>query len=84
MREIRTYGLNEGLLARALRTAGWGLLHHGRVVMRRSVVEMARTVGSNTVVDGRATGPDPRRKQAWARSPGTARGSRTATSQTRR
>jgi hypothetical protein len=27
MREIRTYGLNEGLLARALRTAGWGLLH---------------------------------------------------------
>ena len=46
---------------------------HGRVVMRRSVVEMARTVGSNTVVDGRATGPDPRRKQACARSSGTAR-----------
>jgi hypothetical protein len=32
MREIRTYGLNEGLLARALRTAGWGLLHHSRVI----------------------------------------------------
>src|SRR5258706_8012167 len=44
MREIRTYGLNEGLLARALRTAGWGLLHHGRVVGRRWVVEMAPPV----------------------------------------
>jgi hypothetical protein len=44
MREIRTYGLNEGLLARALRTAGWGLLHHGRAVGRRSVVEMAPPV----------------------------------------
>jgi len=42
---------------------------HGREVMRRSVVEMARTVGRNTVVDGRATGPDPRRKQACPRSP---------------
>ena len=42
---------------------------HGRVVMHRSVVEMARTVGRNTVVDGRATGPDPRRKQACPRSP---------------
>src|SRR5882724_3172236 len=26
---------------------------HGRAVVRRSVVEMARTVGRNTVVDGR-------------------------------
>jgi len=42
---------------------------HGRVVMRRSVVEMAQTVGRNTAVDGRATGPDPRRKQACTRSP---------------
>jgi hypothetical protein len=54
MREIRTYGLNEGLLARALCTAGWGLLHHGRLVERRSVVEMAPTVNGNTVVYGRA------------------------------
>src|ERR1700759_1333016 len=52
---------------------------HGRVVMRRSVVEMARTVGRNSVADGRATGPDPRRQQACPRPPGTARGSRTRT-----
>jgi hypothetical protein len=28
MREIRTYGSSEGLLARASGTAGWGLLNH--------------------------------------------------------
>ena len=61
MREIRTYGLNEGLLARALRTAGWGLLHHGRVVDRRPVVEMAPPSMLDSAVNGRATDPAPRR-----------------------
>jgi len=42
------------------------------VVMRRSVVEMARTVGCNTVVDGRASDPDRDRQRACARSPGAA------------
>jgi len=51
MRENRTYGLNEGLLARALCTAGWGLLHHGRVVHRRPIVEMA----ARTIVIRRST-----------------------------
>ena len=46
---------------------------HGRAVARRWIVEMAPGVGRNTVVDGRATGPDPRRKQACARSPKSAR-----------
>ena len=59
MRETRTYGLNEGLLARAFRTAGWGLLHHGRVVKRRPVVEMAPPVTRNSVVNGRAERPRP-------------------------
>ena len=61
MREIRTYGLNEGLLARALRTAGWGLLHHGRVVDRRRVVEMAPRYIRDSVVNGRAPDPAPQR-----------------------
>ena len=39
---------------RGLGSARVGL--HGRVVMRRSVVEMARTVGRNTVVDRRGDG----------------------------
>jgi len=42
---------------------------HGRVVMRRSVVEMARTVGRNPVVDGRASDPDRDRQRACPRSP---------------
>jgi len=41
---------------------------HGRVVKRRSVVEMALPVTRNTAVYGRAAGPDPRRQQACARS----------------
>ena len=62
--------------------AGWVTSRdrlHGRVVARRWIVEMAPPVTRNTAVNGRATGPDPRRKQACARSPGTARGSRTRT-----
>ena len=62
--------------------AGWVTSRdrlHGRLVARRWVVEMAPGVGRNTAVDGRVRDPDPRRKQACARSPGTARGSRTRT-----
>jgi len=54
--------------------AGWVTSRdrlHGRVVARRWVVEMAPSVGRNTVVDGRVRGPDPRRQQACPRSPGT-------------
>jgi len=39
--------------------------------MRRSVVEMARTVGCNPVVDGRAADPDRDRQRACPRSPGS-------------
>jgi len=41
---------------------------HGRGVERRSVVEMAPAIPRNTVVDGRAPGPDPRRQRACSRS----------------
>src|SRR5262245_40671391 len=43
--------------------AGWVTSRdrlHGRVVLRQPVVEMARTCGSNTAVNGRAKDPDPR------------------------
>jgi len=68
MREIRTYGLNEGLLARALRTAGWGLLHHGRVCEGGPVVEMAPPSILDPVVNGRCDQARLVRKE-WMRRP---------------
>jgi hypothetical protein len=60
MREICTYGLNEGLLARAFRTAGWGLLHHGRMPALRSQLvtgssgEFRQSFATATVIAGAA------------------------------
>ena len=57
---------------RAAQRRGWVTTRdrlHGRVVKCRSVVEMARTVGRNTVVDGRAADPDRDRQRACPRSP---------------
>ena len=78
VRQRRSYGRQRAAQRRGLGSARDKL--HGRVVKRRSVVEMAPPVTRNTAVNGRATGPDPRRKQACARSPRTAHGSRTRTS----
>jgi hypothetical protein len=41
---------------------------HGRVVDRRRVVEMAPPSMLDSVVNGRATDPDPRRQRACSRS----------------
>jgi len=57
---------------RAAQRRGWVTTRdrlHGRVVMRPAVVEMARTVGCNTVADGRAADPDRDRQRACPRSP---------------
>jgi len=51
--------------------AGWVTARdrlHGRVVDRRWVVEMAPPYILDSVVNGRATDPDPRRQRACSRS----------------
>jgi len=51
--------------------AGWVTARdklHGRVVDRRRVVEMSPPYILDSVVNGRATDPDPRRQRACSRS----------------